>query len=538
MARRDDDYRSHEVPWLRRVLDDTYGLLAGAVVGAIRGVFHFLFLLVTAPLRWTGFIRSSLDDQESKDRTANALMGIPAVVAGIGLIWLVFVVTTAPGYTIGGRYRIEAKKAQENGDFKTALLLYTRLRTVESGNLETTYDLAMLYDKTGRRDLARSLMMQIAPLDRLGHPMAHVWLATQLINPRSTPQEIEIARTHLLRLLQLSPTHPQANALMAQLDVRSGRFAEAEQRLRTAVEGNPGARLILAKLFARFLNRPKDAKVEAEEVRAYFEAELRRNPEDHQARETLAECFMLMGDHARAVTIMKEGEALFPKSHYQEKLALVYGDWANTLPRSDARRWPLFIDAFKHGAAVPQVVGALLKVALDDKQDEMALRAALDSFRKNKDAQAGSAELLLGLLSVHRGKPGEAAAHFKRAGELEPLSPSLGAMSVDAARLEEITVLDLAIALKTAWPDRADLRRFHGIALAAAGKRAESLVELELLVNEGRRDASLFDTLADVTAKLGLQEKSEQYKKRAMELSPYAEQAKEAGKADTAQTKP
>jgi hypothetical protein len=37
---------------------------------------------------------------------------------------------------------------------------------------------------------------------------------------------------------------------------------------------------------------------------------------------------------------------------------------------------------------------------------------------------------------------------------------------------------------------------------------------------------------------LGLQEKSEQYKKRAMELSPYAEQAKEPGKADPAQTKP
>jgi tetratricopeptide (TPR) repeat protein len=407
---------------------------------------------------------------------------------------------------------------------------------LESGNLDTTYDLAMLYDKTGRRDLARALMMQIAPIDRLGHPMAHAWLASRLISSRSTLQEIEIARTHLSRLLQLSPTHPQANELMAQLDVRSGRYPDAERRLRTAVQGNPAARLTLA-IHLDGVNRLQDAKNEAEEVRGYFEAELRRHPDDHQARESLVKCFMILRDYARAAAITQEGESIFPKSNYRENRALVYVAWANTLPPSDARRWPLFVDAFKTGPAVPLVLGALLKVALNDKQDETSLRSALDSFRQNKDAQAGSAELLLGLLSVHRGKPGEATAHFKRASELEPRSPALGARTVEAAQLEPTTVVDLTAALKTAWPENADLRRFHGTALAAAKRLAESLVELEQLVNEGRRDAALFDTLAQVTARLGLQEKSELYKKRAMELSPYAEQAKESGTVDTAQTK-
>jgi len=534
MGRRDDDdFRSYEVPWFRRVLDDTFGVLFGTIIGFFKGVGLVILLTLTAPLRWMGFLQTSIEEEGAAHRTSNALFGIPAVLVGGSLIALVVAVAVTPAATLGGRYRVEAQKATKDGDTKKALMLYSRLRLLESGNPETTYELAMLHDKTGRRDLARSLMMQIAPTDQLGYPQAHAWLASQLVHSRSSPQEVEIARTHLLRLLQIAPDHPQANALMAQLDVRSGRYAEAEQRLRTAVVGNPSARLILAKLLARVFNRKNDAKVEANEVRLHFEAELRRKPEDHASRESLAETYMLLGEYERATAVMKEGVTLFPDQSYREKLALVYADWATTMPRGDARRWPLFSDAFKNGPATPGVLGTLLKVSLDDPGDELSLRAALDPFRQNKDTQAGSAEMLLGLLSVHRGKSGEATIHFKRAGELEPRSPSLAAMTIEAARLSPHSMVDLTSALKTGWPDRPELRRFHGIALAAAGRMAESLVELEQLANEGRRDATLYDTLAEVTSRLGLQEKSERYKKLALELSPLAkiaQQTEEKGK--------
>jgi len=531
MARRDDDdFRSYETPWLRRVIDDTFGVLGGTIVGAFKAIGLVIFLTVTAPLRWMGFVRTNLDDERTNERTSNALLGIPAVVIGMLLVGLVVAVAVSPAQSLGGRYRIAAKKAVDEGDTKKALLLYSRLRLLESGNPETTYELAMLHDKTGRRDLARSLMMQIAPTDDLGYPLAHAWLASQLINSRSSQQDVEIARTHLLRLLQIAPNHPQANALMAQLDVRSGRYAEAEQRLRTAVVENPGARLILAKLLARAFNRPNDAKIEANEVRKHFENELRRKADDHTARESLAESFLLLGEHERAAALMKEGATLFPKENYGDKLALVYTDWAGSLPRSDARRWSLFADAFKQGAGTPGVLGTLLKLALDDPRDELALRAVLDPYRPNKDAKAGSAELLLGLLSVHRSKIGLATEHFKRAIELEPRSPNLAAMSIEAARLSPHTVVDLTAALKTAWPDRPELRRFHGIALAAAGRMAEALVELEQLAVEGRRDAVLYETLGEVTSRLGLQEKSERYKKQALELSPIPRAAKETEK--------
>ena len=263
MSRHDDDYGSYETPWLRRVLDDTFGTLGGMIAGVFKGIGLVIYLTLTAPLRWMGFIRTSLDEEQTSERTSNALMGAPAFVAGIALTSLVVAVAVSSAQSLGGRYRVAAKQAVEKGDSKTALMLYSRLRMLESGNPETTYELAMLHDKNGRRDLARNLMMQIAPTDQLGYPLAHAWLASQLINGRSSQQEIEVARTHLLRLLQIAPNHPQANALMAQLDVRSGRYAEAEQRLRTAVVENPAARLILAKLLARAFNRPKDAQAEA-----------------------------------------------------------------------------------------------------------------------------------------------------------------------------------------------------------------------------------------------------------------------------------
>src|SRR4051812_40388649 len=105
MGRRDDDFRSYETPWLRRVLDDTFGLLGGAIMGVFRGVGHFVFLLVPAPLLWTGFIQSSLDDKRSKERTANALMGLPAVVVGVALIVVVALVASSPPQTLSSRYR-------------------------------------------------------------------------------------------------------------------------------------------------------------------------------------------------------------------------------------------------------------------------------------------------------------------------------------------------------------------------------------------------------------------------------------------------
>jgi len=527
--RDDDDYQSYETPWLRRVLDDAFGTLGATVMGALRGVGLFVFLFITAPLRWMGFLQTSLDDERSKERTSNALLGAPAAVAGVALAVLVFMVATTPASTLSGRYRTAAKKALDDGDTNTALLYYTRLRSFDSGNPESTYELAQLYEKTGRRDLARTLMMQIAPTDRLGYPMAHAWLASQLISGRSSPQEIEVARTHLLRLLQLSPGHPQANTLMAQLDIRSGRYVEAEQRLRTAAVNYPVARLMLSRVLLKTLNRAADGKAEAEEARRHFEGEVRRKPDEHQSRDALAESLLLLGDYARAAALLKEGESLFPKANYNEKLALLYAEWAANLPRGDARRWPLFADAFKIGNPNPIVLGTMLKASLADKADELSLRAMLDPFRQTKDAHAAAAELLLGLLSVHRGKTGEATVYLKRAGDIEPKSPSLGAMTIEAARLERATLVDLTAALKNAWPERPDLRRFHGIALAAAGRMAEALVELEQLVNEGHRDAALFDTLAEVTARLGLQAKSEQYRKQAKELSPVAE-AKQAAK--------
>lgn len=530
--RRDDDYRSYEVPWFRRVLDDTFGTLFGMIVGFFKAVGLVLWLTLTAPLRWMGFIQTSLDEEGATHRTSNALYGIPAVLVGGALLALVIAVAVTPAATLGGRYRVEAQKASKDGDNKKALLLYSRLRLLESGNPETTYELAMLHDKTGRRDLARSLMMQIAPTDTLGYPQAHAWLASQLVHSRSSPQEVEVARTHLLRLLQLAPDHPQANALMAQLDLRSGRYAEAEQRLRTAVVGDPSARLLLANLLARVLNRKDDAKVEANELRNHFEAELRRKPDDHASRGSLAEAYNLLGDYEKSAALMKEGDALFPNQGYREKLALVYAEWATKVPRGDARRWQLLNDAFKNGPAVPAVLGVMLKIALDDRSDELSLRAALDPFRQSKDPQAGSAELLLGLLSVHRGKAGEAKAHFKRAIELEPRSVNLASMSIEAAKLSPHSMVDLTAALKTAWPDRPELRRIHGIALALSGRMAESLVELEQLAAEGHRDAMLFDTLGEVTSRLGLQEKSERYKKQALELMPFARktQTDEKGK--------
>jgi tetratricopeptide (TPR) repeat protein len=531
--RRDDDYGSYEVPWFRRVLDDTFGTLFGMVIGFFKAVGLVLWLTLTAPLRWMGFIQTSLDEEGATHRTSNALLGIPAVLVGGALLALVIAVAITPAATLGDRYRVEAQKAAKDGDTKKALLLYSRLRLLESGNPETTFELALVQDKIGRRDLARSLMMQIAPTDTLGYPQAHAWLASQLVHSRSSPQEVEVARTHLLRLLQLAPDHPQANALMAQLDVRSGRYAEAEQRLRTAIVGNPSARLILAKLLARVFNRKDDAKIEAGEVKQYFEAVLRQKPDDHATRESLAETYMLLADYDKAAALMKEGETLFPNNSYREKLALVYADWATTLPRGDAKRWQVLGEAFKNGPATPGVLGTLLKISLDDKGDEQSLRATLEPIRQAKDAQAGSAEMLLGLLSVHRGKSGEATIHFKKASELESRSASLAAMTIEAARLSPQSMVDLTAALKTAWPDRPELRRFHGIALAASGRMAESLVELEQLANEGRRDATLFDTLAEVTSRLGLQEKSDRYKKQALELSPFPKAADKDEKGKT-----
>jgi predicted Zn-dependent protease len=516
MGSRRDDFDRFEKPFLGRVLDDVIGGTLRAVVWAFRGFAWVVFqLTLAAPLRLLGNWRAGLVDKRRNATILNMTLGLPAVAAGLTLATLATLIWRTSASEISGRYRAAAKEARDAGDVKSAMLYFERNRVKDSGNLEHAYELALLNELEGNVEKARNLMQQVANEDERVGPNAHAWLAAHMLSQPLSPSQVEVARTHINRVLKAAPDHPQANLLMARLNLTTGRISDAERCLQIASKASAEARLALAELLLAMPARRQEALREAKIAEASFRDAVKSDPKDHRARNSLIGALTLLDDFAGAARLAEEGETLYPKENYTEKRARIELLAGMRAPTSDATRWARFAKAYELGWKTPEVLGALLKIALNDPGDEQALRTMLDPYRRGGDEKAATSDLTLGLLSVHRGKAGEAQVLLQRVGKALPNAPLRARQTIEAARLAPTTAADMASALSKTWPDDYEMRQFHGAWMFRAGNAQEALVELESLLPHRQNDPGYFALLADVCRKVGLLDKAEDYRVRA-----------------------
>jgi tetratricopeptide (TPR) repeat protein len=443
------------------------------------------------------------------------LLGLPALLAAVGLVTVTGLCLLAPAGELEARYLEAGKDALKRKDYAAARTCYQRLASRGADRAEVVYGQALTAEALGEAGRAESLMADLAPEDppedRPGYAPAHLWQARRLLRTsRKAPEARAAAEKHLLLALDGDlGERDAAHGLLGELYLSAGQLDQAELHLTRAVRTRPYLRMRLAQLHA--LRGDKSRAVsEANLALTYFRARAKGDLKDHVARVQWADALAFLEQFPEAVAVLEEGWSATHEPVYKAALAGAYLTWADAVGR-DAKakvgdRLRLVERGLAYDPASPALLDRLLAATRTDGPDAEAARAALRNMAATGVA-AGTAHFALGLDAWQRGREDEARLHWERAIELAPQVPSvannLAWLLAQAKEPDLPRALELANRAVEHAPTNASFRDTRGRILARMGRWKEALPDLEAAVAAAPRDRDLHRTLADVYRHLG-----------------------------------
>src|SRR5262249_6324726 len=114
------------------------------------------------------------------------LQGLPALLAGVGVVLLAVQIALTPRGELVARYQHEARRALQAGEHSTAQNCSERLTVLRGDEPDVRYGLALVAEAQGQPERARALLASLAPLDRQGYAPPPLWQAKRLL-ARPTP---------------------------------------------------------------------------------------------------------------------------------------------------------------------------------------------------------------------------------------------------------------------------------------------------------------------------------------------------------------
>jgi len=129
--------------------------------------------------------------------------------------------------------------------------------------------------------------------------------------------DVEAARKHLLRAIDLAPHYAEAWNQLGVIAYQTRDFVAAEQHFRRSLEEDPGAYFALVNLGGALLAVDKDAESLEINQRA-----VKRAPEDALAHSQLGKSYFALGDFEKAETHLRQAKSLDPRHFSSPQLAL------------------------------------------------------------------------------------------------------------------------------------------------------------------------------------------------------------------------
>jgi tetratricopeptide (TPR) repeat protein len=447
------------------------------------------------------------------------------VIGGVSLAIGWAAAATTPDH-IHSAYTTQALRATEAGQHRMAKLCFERLATAPDGTVENKYNLARSLETLEERRRALAVLNQIAPADRPGYPAAQLRLAQLLLTGQTAtpPLVVSEAERHLRRALEGEPTSVQANALLAQILMYTGRPELAMPFLHRAVTDRPELRIILARVY-RDVKQLDSARHEATLAIREFRRRTEADPDDYEARARWAEAAAFLDDFPAAADVLKQGWQRTNDPRYRSTLASLYALWdavVNNDPKAEpgirlARleeglRWdPTNANLLDRFTRMLQVNGA---------EAERARALLRDLLAKGED-RAGI-HFVLGVDAWLRAKLGEARVHLEQAERLDPGSPEIvNNLAWILIRTEPpdlqraLTLANLALERQ---PNNPRFRGTRGVVLARLGRWKEALPDLETTLAVKPSDVDIHQALADTYEHLGLAEMAAVHRKELANL--------------------
>jgi tetratricopeptide (TPR) repeat protein len=440
-------------------------------------------------------------------KTRYLLQGLPALIvmtAGVLTFVGVFLMgARASEITTAYQRRAEESLATQPAE---ALTCYERLVDTDENRLEHLFGLAQACEKTRAHQRALGILNQLAPLDRRGYAPAHKYLAQVLLSPGQVSAEaLDEAECHLVRVLEQEPDSVGAHVLLAQIYLVSNRLEKARPHLIQGSAIRPEFHLTLARLY-NTLGRKASGVLEATRAEVLFRARAEADSDDHEARLNWAQAAALLGKHAQAAEILREGLALSKKRVFQQALAQLYVAWSDALTDDPTRkklgdRLALIDQGLRCDPNNLDLLARLQLIArLQGSEAEKARSALQDLLAHGQESAA--LHLTLGIDASERGQVDEAALHFERAFQLSPETP-LVANNL-AWSLSTRAPIDLPRALRLAdsairqTPALPQVHGTRGHILFKMERWKDALPELLLAARGDPRNAEAHDLLASI----------------------------------------
>jgi tetratricopeptide (TPR) repeat protein len=519
------------------------------------------------------------------------LQGLPSLFVFVGVVVVGVFCVFQDKALLAANYQTQAKKslaetqslltARRDASKTTAMAqtCYNRLTDLQPENLENRYFLAKSFEQRaleisikgrsvseklkGVKDDAEKksleqeldklrdemnamdsatlrLMSQLAPTDKRGFGLAHLWMFDRLyrFTPGSdgrpqppSPLTIIQSEAHLLHAYEWpdAGVKGQAAFRMARLYRDTNRIDDAKRRLIEVANQYPEYRLILAQ-WAKQQNENDLVQSHAKAAENAFRSRLNGNTDDHEARFGLVSCLLLQGKFTEARDLLNEGGALATTPEiaqaYRRKMTEVLVsayDAKETDSRSSIKeRLDLLEGALKLDPDNPDLFNRLLKLAKDKSPDSAKARESLHNMA---GPQGGSwlAQLYLGIDAYQQENSAEAKYHWEKA---LALSDSAPLVANNLAYLLAFTpppdlnrALELAELAVKKSPNEARYRGTRGHIYAKLGRNAEALEDLQSSIPAYPNDPNLFKVLSDVCTKLNYTKMAADYRKEAERLS-------------------
>lgn len=453
-------------------------------------------------------------------RGTDFLLGLPAVAAAAVLA---AALAAAPGADrLARAYEAEAGDRVKAGDLPAALVCYKRLAALAPGRAEPRFALALVLERLDRGPEAEAVARSIAPGDRPGYPLAHLWLARRIIADRDRlAAQAGQAEGHLLRFLQAAPRSDEARATLGGLYALTGRFRDARTQLEPVAGKEPERLLDLARACRELGDRDESlrrARAALDSARARAEA----RPDDRASRLLWANACVFLEDYPGALDVLDRGFALTAAPVFRQAAAGVCAVWADGLTGADEATAARRLAVLERGLAADPgnraLLGQLNNLMAAGGAPAGRARAAVRGLLAAGKAPA-LAHFALGNDAWARGAADEARGHWEQAYRLDPkLAVVANNLAYTLAYREPADVPQALALIDRALsesPRDPRLRGTRGQVLVKAGRFKEAVTDLEAALAAGQASRGIHQALAAAYDELAMPEMAAEHRKAA-----------------------
>ena len=446
------------------------------------------------------------------------LYGLPAFVVLSTAVFIGFIAFSQNPASLTSIYRMVARSAMDAKDWKVAEVCLQRLITMDPGDNEVAFDLALASIEMDELTRANSLLMRLAPVEKPVNADAHLWRAQRLLEKRElTREEVVEVEQQLKNVLTLTPRNDLARSLLGQVLKQIGKSKEARELLENIALRSPNDEFLLAQLWLQDgdLNQARSHGQDA--IRLYRKRHA-ADPTNLAIRLELAKALVFVEEFSSGAELLLAADAGSNNAVIRQALSRVYATWSQSLSPDQGLtefQFDLIAKSLQfdpqNQLAYDQIIRFLnLPAGPDLERLRELLRTMLAAGH-----QPALVHLCMGLDQSFHGNSKGALGHLQIAHQLNPQMAVIAnnlawqiAFSPQGDLEKALTLCEQALAQAPEYPE---IRETRGQILVMLGRWAEAVADLESVIGNFSSNVQTRSALIAAYQGLGMQDMAEKH---------------------------